>query len=332
LKKGAEVKQIKIIGTGSYLPEKILTNKDLEKMVDTTDEWITKRSGIKERHIAADNQATSDLGLEAAKRAIENAKIDKNTIDCIIFGTVTPDTLFPSTAIYVQKALGLAGVPAFDISAACSGFIYGLAIAQGFINNGSHKRILVLGGETLSKVTNWEDRATCVLFGDGVGAAVVEESNDDSGIVSIYLGGDGNMSNLLYQPAGGSRIPATEESVKNKLHTIHMEGNEVYKHAVNAMAEAAKRALEMAGMTGEDITYFIPHQANIRIIETTAKFVNVPMEKVFVNIDRTANTSAGTIPTALDEMNRKGMLKKGDIILIDAFGAGFSWGAAVIRW
>lgn len=326
------MKRIKIIGTGSYLPEKVLTNKDLEKMVDTTDEWITKRSGIKERHIASADQATSDLGFEAAKRAIENAGIDKNTIECIIFGTVTPDTLFPSTAIYVQKALGLPGVPAFDISAACSGFIYGLTIAQGFVSSGLYKRILVLGGETLSKVTNWEDRSTCVLFGDGVGAAVVEESKDDSGIISVYLGGDGSMEKLLCQPAGGSRIPATEESVKNKLHTIHMEGNEVYKNAVNAMADAAKRALDLAGLKGEDITYFIPHQANIRIIETTAKFVNVPMEKVFVNIDRTANTSAGSIAIAMDEMNRKGMLKKGDIILIDAFGAGFAWGAAVIRW
>ncbi|MDD3803838.1 MAG: ketoacyl-ACP synthase III [bacterium] len=326
------MKRIKIIGTGSFLPEKVLTNFDLEKMVDTTDEWIMKRSGIRERHIASENQATSDLGFEAAKQAIENAKIDKNTIDCIIFGTVTPDTLFPSTAIYVQKALGIPGIPVFDISAACSGFIYGLAIAQGFINSGAYKRILVMGGETLSKVTNWEDRSTCVLFGDGVGAAVVEESNDDSGIISIYLGADGNMENLLCQPAGGSRIPATEESVKNKLHTIHMDGNEVYKHAVNTMAQAATKALELAGISGNDVTHFIPHQANIRIMETTAKFVDIPREKVFVNIDRTANTSAGSIAIALDEMNRKGMLKKGDIILIDAFGAGFTWGSAVIRW
>jgi len=326
------VKRIKIIGTGSYLPEKILTNKDIEKIVDTTDEWIIKRSGIKERHIASESQATSDLGVEAAKKAIENAKIDKNSIDCIIFGTVTPDRLFPSTAIYVQKALGLAGVPAFDISAACSGFIYGLAISQTIINSGFYKRVLVLGGDTLSKVTNWTDRSTCFLFGDGVGAVIVEESTDESGIISIYLGADGNMENLLYQPAGGTRIPATEESVKKNLHTIFMEGNEVYKHAVNTMANAAQKALELAGINEDDVTHFIPHQANIRIMETTAKMVNIPREKVFINIDKTANTSAGSIGIAMDQMNRRGMLNKGDIILIDAFGGGFTWGSAIIRW
>ncbi len=322
----------KILGTGSYVPEKVLTNFDLEKMVDTSDEWITKRSGIKERHIASDEQATSDLGIEAAKNAIKNAGIDKNDIDMIIFGTVTPDKLFPSTAIYVQKALELPGVPAFDISAACPGFIYGMAIADGMIKNNQAKCILLLGGETLSKVTNWEDRETCVLFGDGVGAAIMVPSEDDTGLMSITLGGDGSMEDLLSQPAGGTRMPATRDTVDNKLHTIHMKGNEVYKNAVNALTEIGKSAISNAGITVEDITHFIPHQANIRIMETTGRYLNMPREKIYVNIDRMANTSAGSIPIAMDEMNRNGLLKKGDIILIDSFGAGFVWGAAVIRW
>ncbi len=326
------MKKIKIIATGSYLPEKILTNDDLSKMVDTNDEWITQRTGIKNRHIADKNQATSDLGVIAAKRCFETYGIEPETIDAIIFATVTPDKLFPSTAIYVQKSLGILNVPAFDISAACSGFIYGLSVAGGLINSTSMKRILVFGGETLSKVTNWEDRSTCVLFGDGVGVAVVEESFDESGIISVYIGADGNMEYLLHQPAGGSRNPATFETVEKKLHTIHMAGNEVYKFAVNTMQMAAEKALELAKITSQDIKWFIPHQANIRIIDTTAKYLKVPKEKVFVNIDKTANTSAGSIPIALDQMNREGLLKKGDLILIDAFGAGFTWGAAVIRW
>jgi len=326
------VKKIKIIGTGSYLPEKVLTNDDLAKIVDTSDEWITQRTGIKERHIASSDQATSDLGVIAARRCFETFDIDPKSIDCIIFGTVTPDKLFPSTSIYVQKALNMPNIPVFDISAACSGFIYGLAVANGLINSTSMKRILVLGGETLSKVTNWSDRSTCVLFGDGVGCAVVEESHDESGLLSIYIGADGNMENLLHQPAGGSRNPATFETVEKKLHTIHMEGNEVYKYAVNTMQMAAEKAISMANISSEDIKWFIPHQANIRIIDTTAKYLKVPKEKVFVNIDKTANTSAGSIPIALDQMNRNGLLKKGDIILIDAFGAGFTWGASVIRW
>lgn len=322
----------KIIGTGSYLPEKVLTNHDLEQMVDTSDEWITKRSGIKERHIAADNQATSDLGIEAAKRAIDNAGISKYDIDMIIFGTVTPDTLFPSTAIYVQKALGLAGVPAFDISAACPGFIYGMSIADAMIKSGKAKCILLLGGETLSKVTNWEDRGTCVLFGDGVGAAIMVPSDDDTGLISITLGGDGTMENLLKQPAGGTRMPASDDTVRDKLHTIHMMGNEVYKNAVNALTEAGNKAIEMAGITVDKIDHFIPHQANIRIMETTGKYLNMPRERIYVNIDRMANTSAGSIPIAMDEMNRNGLLKKGQLILIDSFGAGFVWAAAVLRW
>ncbi len=326
------VKKIKIMGTGSYLPEKILTNADLEKMVETSDEWITKRTGIKERHIAADDQATSDMGIIAAERAIENAGIDKKEIDMIIFGTITPDHAFPSTAIYVQRGLGLKNIPAFDISAACPGFIYGLFISQAMIRSGQAKTILLLGGETLSKIVNWEDRGTCVLFGDGVGAAIVRESDDESGFLSLCVNGDGSMENLLKQPAGGSRMPATKETVEKKLHTIFMEGNEVYKNAVNTLTMAAERAIKEAGLTPDDIVHFIPHQANIRIMETTAKYLKIPKEKVYINIDRMANTSAGSIPIAMDEMNRNGLLKKGDLVLIDSFGAGFVWASGVMRW
>lgn len=326
------MKRVKFIGLGSYLPEKVLTNFDLEKMVDTSDEWITKRSGIKERHIASDGQATSDLGIIAAQRAIEDAGMKNGDIDMIIFGTVTPDRLFPSTAIYVMKGLGIKDIPAFDVSAACPGFIYATQIADAYIRSGYAKKILVLGGETLSKVVNWEDRGTCVLFGDGVAAAVMAESDDDSGFLSIYTGGDGSMENLLYQPAGGTRMPASQKTIDDKMHTIHMEGNEVYKNAVNALQMASEKAIEMAGVTVDDIKYFIPHQANIRIMETTAKYLGMPREKVYVNIDRVANTSAGSIPIAMDEMKKNGLLEKGDLILISSFGAGFVWGSAVIRW
>jgi len=322
----------KIIGTGSYLPEKVLTNADLEKIVDTSDEWIVKRSGIRERHVAAEEEATSDLGIIAAGRAIENAGIKKEDIDAIIFGTVTGDRAFPSTAVYVQKGLDMPGIPVFDLSAACAGFIYGLAVANGLMATLGYKHVLVLGGEILTKVTDWSDRSTCVLFGDGVGAAVLEASSDDSGILATYMSADGSMEHLLYQPAGGSRMPASKESVEKNLHTIHMEGNEVYKNAVAKMSEAALKVLEIAGMKSEDITYFIPHQANIRIIDAVAKFLEIPSEKIFVNIEKTANTSAGSIPIAIDEMNRKGMLKKGDVLLIDAFGSGFVWGSCIIRW
>ncbi|MDY6788144.1 MAG: beta-ketoacyl-ACP synthase III [candidate division WOR-3 bacterium] len=324
---------LKILGTGSYLPEKILTNFDMEKIVDTSDEWITKRTGIKERHIAADDEATSDLGLRAAEQAITDAGISKEDIDMIIFGTITPDRAFPSTAIYIQKALGLAPIPAFDVSAACPGYIYAMYIADKIIKSRAAKHILLLGGECLTRIIDWEDRGTCVLFGDGVGASIVSLSeSENEGLLSITIGGDGSMEDLLYQPAGGSRMPASHETVEKNLHTIQMKGNEVYKNAVNALTETSQKAIEMAGVSVDDITHFIPHQANIRIMETTAKYLGIDREKVYVNIDRTANTSAGTIPIAMDEMNRKGMLKKGDLILISSFGGGFVWGSGIIRW
>ncbi len=322
-----------IKGTGSYLPEKIYTNEDLEKMVDTSDEWITTRTGIKERHIASEDEATSDLAAKAIEKALENANVKKEDIDLIMIATVTPDHLFPSTAAVVQKHLNMTGIPALDISAACSGFIYGLQLINGLIAAGTVNNAILVGAETLTKITDWTDRSTCVLFGDGAGAVVVGATEDpNKGIISSYWGADGTLGDLLIQPAGGSRKPATEETVKNREHYIKMQGNTVFKHAVRMMGDGAVKVIEDAGLTNEDIDYLVPHQANIRIIESTAKRINLSMDKVFVNIDKIANTSSATIPIALDEMNRKGLLKDGTTIVIDAFGGGFTWGAMVIRW
>ncbi|MEO0094606.1 MAG: beta-ketoacyl-ACP synthase III [candidate division WOR-3 bacterium] len=320
-----------IAGLGIYVPEKILTNFDLEKIVDTSDEWIRTRSGIKERHIADENTATSDLAVIAAKKAIENAGIKPEDIDAVILGTATPDMLFPSTACLVQSQIGARQVMSFDISAGCSGFLYGLGIADSMIKNG-YDNILVIGAEALSKVMDFTDRATCVLFGDGAGAAIVKKSNDiNRGIIATYFAADGSDWKLLYQPAGGSRIPASEESVKNRLHYIKMEGNEVFKLAVRAMIESAIKTLERANLTSADVALLIPHQANIRIIEATAKRLNIPMERVYVNLDKYGNTSAASIPIALTEALTEGRIKKGDCVLMVAFGAGFTWGGVLLR-
>jgi 3-oxoacyl-[acyl-carrier-protein] synthase-3 len=321
----------KIIGTGSYLPEKVMTNHDWAKRVDTSDEWILSRTGIRERHIAAANQANSDLVYEASIRAIQSAQIDKNDIDLIIVGTISGDTAYPSTGNWVQKKLGLKPIPSFDIGAACSGFLYGLIMANSLIKTGVAKRILVAGAEIMTRIMNWEDRNTCVLFGDGAGAVVLEASQDESGIMSTYWNADGNLGELLYQPAGGSAIPASIESVKNKLHTIHMKGNDVFKHAVLRMQEAAIKAIELAGLTSEDIALYIPHQANIRIIEATIKRAKIPLEKTFINIDKIANISSATIPIALDQAVREGRVKPGDRVLMSSFGAGFTWAGVVVR-
>ena len=323
----------KIIGTGSYLPERVMTNEDWAKLVDTSDEWITSRTGIKERHFVSDGQATSDLVVEAAKAAIKDAGIDKSEIDLIIVATITGDNAYPSTANWTQKKLGLSPVPSFDIGAACSGFLYALIMADSLIRTGAAKTALIAGAETMSKVIDWEDRNTCVLFGDGAGAAVLRKSgNDADGILSTYWGADGNLGDLLMQPAGGSAMPATEETVANKMHTVHMKGNEVFKHAVLRMQEAAVKALEIAGLNGEDVDLFIPHQANMRIIEATIRRAKIPMEKTFVNIDKIANISAATIPIAMDHARKEGRLKDGDHALLAAFGAGFTWGGAVVKF
>lgn len=325
-------RKIKIIGTGSYTPEKVLTNADLEKMVDTSDEWIVTRTGIRERRIASDDQATSDLGIEAGRLALEDAGLTVNDIDLILVATNTTDTAFPSTACWIQKGLNADYVPAFDISAGCTAFIYGMIIAESLILAGTNRRILLLGPEMLSRVTNWKDRNTCVLFGDGAGAVVLEESIDDSGMLSSYWGADGNLGDLLSLPGGGSRIPVTHEMVDQNLHYLQMKGNEVFKHAVKRMGEAAIESLKEAGLSREDVDYLIPHQANIRIIDATGRRLKLPPEKVFVNIHKYGNMSVATIPVGLDELAKEGKLKKGDIIVMDAFGAGFTWAALVYRW
>jgi 3-oxoacyl-[acyl-carrier-protein] synthase-3 len=325
-------RKIKIVGSGFYVPDKVLTNADLEKMVDTSDEWITTRSGIKERRIAPPEMATSDMGIAAAKRALADAGRSVGDIDLIIVATATPDTAFPSTACWVQKGLGADNVPAWDIGGACSGFLYGMIVAESLILCGQHKTVLLIAGENLSKVTNWEDRGTCVLFGDGSAAVVLEESDDDSGMLAHYWKADGNLGYLLLQPGGGSRMPVSEEVLKEKAATLQMRGNEVFKHAVKRMGEAAEEVIKLSGLSKEDVDWLIPHQANIRIIKATGNRLGLPEEKVFVNIHKYGNVSCVTIPTGLCEMKEKGLAKKGDNIVMVAFGAGFTWAGIAYRW
>jgi 3-oxoacyl-[acyl-carrier-protein] synthase-3 len=321
-----------IVGTGHYLPEKVMTNNDWARLVDTSDEWITTRSGIKERHFVSDGEATSDMVTTAATRAIEDGGIDKNDIDLIVVGTISPDNAYPSTGNWVQKKLDMPTVPSFDISAACSGFLYGIILADSFIRSGTANTILVAGAEIMSRIINWEDRTTCVLFGDGAGAAVVTATQDDNrGILSSCWGSDGNLGDLLKQPAGGSAMPATMDTVLQKLHTVHMRGNEVFKHAVLRMQEAAIKAIELANLTSDDIDLYIPHQANIRIIDATIKRAGIPLEKTYVNIDKIANISSATIPIGLDQARKEGRIKRGDTVLMSSFGAGFTWAGVVVR-
>lgn len=326
------MKRTGILGLGKYLPENILTNADLERMVDTTDEWITTRTGIKERRIASENEATSDMAVKAAKGALQMAGLTPKDIDLIIVATITPDMFFPSTACQVQHKLGARNVPAFDVSVACSGYVYGLTIADQFIKSGFYKHALVIASEKLSAVTDWEDRATCVLFGDGAGAAVLGPS-DNGGILAANLGADGSKGDLLQLPAGGSRMPASIKTVENKLHTIKMEGNVLFKHAVKIMADAALAVTEPLGITGDDIDIIIPHQANIRILNGVAKKLGVnPKEKLYLNIEKYGNMSAASSAVAFTEAVEEGRIKKGDTILMDAFGGGLTWGALVIKW
>lgn len=332
MKKTEHRRHIRIASTGFYAPEKILTNADLEKMVNTTDEWILTRTGIRERHIASDEEATSDLCIKAARRALQNGNFAVKDIDLIIVATATPDTLFPSTACWVQQGLAADHVAAFDIGAGCTGFLYGMIMAESLILSGVSKRILLIGGEVLTRITNWNDRSTCVLFGDAAGAIVLEESKDESGILSHYWRADGTLGNLLYQPAGGTRLPASEKTVAENLHFLQMKGNDVFKHAVKRMGEAAVEALKKAGLKKEDVRWLIPHQANTRIINATGERLHMPPEKVYVNIQRYGNVSVASIPISLHELYEDGKLKKGDIVLMDAFGAGFTWAAIAYRW
>jgi 3-oxoacyl-[acyl-carrier-protein] synthase-3 len=320
-----------IAGIGSYVPDKILTNFDFEKMVDTSDEWIRTRSGIEERHVAADDQATSDLALIAAKRALQSARIKPKDVGAIIVATATPDMLFPSTACLVQAQIGAPRVISFDVSAGCTGFLYALAVGDSFIQN-QYDNILVIGADTLTRITDYQDRGSCVLFGDGAGAVVLKKSENENGIISSYFAADGSSWEPLYQPAGGTRIPASHDSVDQRLHYIKMQGNEVFKLAVRAMAEAATKTLKKADIYADDIDLLIPHQANIRIIEATAKRLHIPKEKVVVNLDRYGNTSAASIPIALDEALQQGRARKGSLILLVAFGAGFTWGGVLFQY
>ncbi|MFH1779319.1 MAG: beta-ketoacyl-ACP synthase III [Candidatus Omnitrophota bacterium] len=326
-----EMKRVGIIGLGSYLPKKVLTNFDLEKMVDTSDEWIRTRTGISERRIAQANEATSDLAVHAAKQALTDAKLSPQDVELIIVATVTPDMQFPATSCLVQAKLGANNAACFDINAACSGFIHGLIIAQQFIANGTYDNTLVIGAELLSRFIDWKDRSTCVLFGDGAGAAVVAPVKS-GGIISTYLGTDGNQSGLLMTPAGGSRMPASHKTVSEGLHYLKMEGNEVFKHAVRVMANAAQKALDKAGLTCKDVDCLIPHQANIRIIEAMAKRAGLSMDKIYVNVDRYGNMSAASTVVALREAVKEGRVKKGDIVLLVAFGSGLVWGSCIIKW
>jgi 3-oxoacyl-[acyl-carrier-protein] synthase-3 len=325
------MKRVGIIGVGEYLPKKVLTNADLEKMVDTSDEWITTRTGIKQRRLASKHEAASDLALKAGTEALKDASLKPQDLDLIIVATITPDMQFPSTACFVQSALGAKKAVCFDISAACAGFVYAIAIAQQFIARGTYKNALIIGAEILSSITDWQDRNTCVLFGDGAGAAVMTEVKS-GGILSVYLGSDGTQTDLLMIPAGGSRNPATNQTIEKRLHYIKMRGNELFKIAVITMAEAAQVALKEAGLQCKDIDLVIPHQANVRIIMAMAKKLGLPEEKIYLNIDRYGNMSSASTATALCEAVKEGSIKKGDIVLLDAFGAGLVCGACVIRW
>lgn len=321
-----------IIGTGSYLPEKVLTNEDLEAMVDTSDEWITSRSGIKERRIASAEETCSFLATKASEAALAMASVHPSEIDMIIVCTITPDMLMPSTACLVQKKLGASKAVAFDLSAACSGFLYGLAVADNFVRNNRDMKVLVIGSEVLSRRVNWKDRSTCVLFGDGAGAVLVSGGDSQSGILSHHLHADGTLWRLLHIAGGQCPKPNTGDATDNGMQYIKMEGRDVFRLAVRAMEDSSREALEHNKLSVEDINLYIPHQANIRIIKGIAERLQLPMEKVFINIDKYGNTSAATIPIALDEANRTGRLKKGDLVLLNAFGGGFTWGASLLKW
>ena len=333
MSESAPANQVCIAGTGSYVPERILTNEELALMVDTSDEWIVTRTGIRERRIAADDEFTSHMGSKAALRALEQAGMSADEIELIVVATITPDTPTPATACHIQQQIGARKAVAFDISAACSGFLYAMKICKRLISDGAFANALIIGSEKLSSVTNWEDRSTCVLFGDGAGAAVLRRAMPGEGsIVATEMGTDGNLTHLLEIPGGGSACPITAENVGRHLHALTMQGKEVFKFAVTRMKEAAERVIERAGWNPEDIACVIPHQANLRIIDAIADRLAVPNERVFVNLHKYGNTSAAAVAIALDEANRSGAFKRGDHIVMVVFGAGLTWAAAAVRW
>ncbi|BCR06941.1 3-oxoacyl-[acyl-carrier-protein] synthase 3 [Desulfuromonas versatilis] len=323
--------QVMVLGSGRAVPEKVLTNADLEKMVDTTDQWILSRTGIRERRIVEPGVGLSELATAAAQRALADAGVAAEEIDLIIVGTVTGDMKFPATACLVQDRLGARRATAFDLSAACSGFLYSLQVAQGLMTTAGYRRALVIGGDVLTSMVNWEDRDTCVLFGDGAGAVVLGPSDGERGLLHCYLRSDGAYSGLLYNPGCGSLNPPTPENVRERLNSIVMNGREVFRHAVTSMTEALTRVLEEAGIAAGDIDLLIPHQANLRIIEAVSKRFDMPQERVYVNVERYGNTSAASIPIAFDEARRSGVLQPGNLVAMVTFGGGFTWAAGLMR-
>jgi len=322
-----------IIGTGAYAPEKVLTNKDLEKLVETSDEWIVERTGIRERHVAAEGEVTSDMALKASVRALEMASTRPEELDLVIVGTVTPDMPFPACAAFLQHKLGAKNAMAFDISAACAGSIFGLSVGDMYIRAGTAKRVLVLGTELLTSIVDWQDRNTCVLFGDAAGAMVLGPSPDPQrGILGHHLRTEGSLTDIRCIKGGGSKYPMNEERLKQKMHKVFMNGREVYKFAVRALTESSKAVLEANGLTPAQVTHVIAHQANIRIIDAILERLEVPREKCWLNIEKYGNTSSASLPTTLDEANRAGRLKKGDVVLMMAIGAGMAYGSSVVRW
>ena len=319
----------RLAGTGSALPARILTNADLEKFVDTSDEWIASRTGIRQRHVVAEGETTADLAERAARAAMEAAGVQASELDMIVLGTTTPDLIFPSTACLVQHRLGANGCGAFDVNAACSGFLYALSIADAFIRAGIHRTILVVGAETLTRMIDWDDRGTCVLFGDGAGAVVLK-ADAEAGILSTHLHADGGKKDLLYNPVGVS--VGFDTTQKNAGALVRMTGNEVFKHAVKALDSVVDETLAANGLDKSAIDWLIPHQANLRIIEATAKRLQMPMDRVIVTVDRHGNTSSGSVPLALDEAVRSGKVQRGQLLLLEAFGGGFTWGSALIRY
>jgi len=322
----------RVVGTGSYLPEKVLTNQDLEDIVDTSDEWIVARTGIKERRITSDGEASSTLATYASQRALEMAEVSPKELDLVVVGTVTPDMFFPSVGCLIQDRLGAKRAAAFDVSAGCTGFIYALSIADNFIKNGNYQKALVIGTENLSKITDYEDKGTCVLLGDGAGAVVLVREKGERGIISTHLHSDGSYGALLYQPGGGTAIPPTHESIDKRLHYLKMDGNKLFKIAIKSLEDSVLETLNFNNIKDHEIDLLIPHQANLRIIQAIAKRLNLPEERVFVNIHKYGNTSSASIPIALDEANRGGRIKEGNLLIFNAFGAGLTWGTALVRW
>ena len=322
----------RITGTGSYAPKKVITNHDLEKLVDTSDEWITERTGIRERRIAEKGQTTSDLAYEASRKALKAAGLGADELDLILVATMTPDMILPSMGCVLQEKLGAKKAAAFDIYAACSGFIYGMSIASAFIKAGVYKNILLVGAEVLSRFTDWEDRTTCILFGDGAGAAVIQRHAGKRGILSTHLHSDGSLGDLIQVPAGGALHPASHDTIRKRMHFVKMKGNETFKAAVRALEGVVQEALEHNKVKPEEIDYLIPHQANLRIIQAMAQRLNMPMDKVVLNLPKYGNTSAASIPMALDEAVRHGRIKENHLLLFEAFGGGLTWASALVRW